>query len=122
MFEKEEVLPQEEVEEVIAEEIVEEVEEELSQDTETIKTSLAVIDERVVLGRDFKVYGTVEEPLFLAKDIAEWIEYDSNSISKMLNTVDGSEKVRKNNFLVENRTGGNGVWFLTEELRKTWII
>ncbi|MBF7025946.1 phage antirepressor [Staphylococcus kloosii] len=38
-----------------------------------------VIEQREVLGKDFKMYGTVEEPLFLAKDVAEWIEHSNTS-------------------------------------------
>ncbi len=34
--------------------------------------------EQEVLGRGFKVYGTVEEPLFLVKDVAEWIDYGTH--------------------------------------------
>ena len=65
---------------------------------------LQIIEEREVLGQDFKVYGTFENPLFLAKDVAEWIDYsfkDSRKIhrdvSKMLSTVDEDEKIKKNN-------------------------
>ena len=31
---------------------------------------LQVINEQEVLGKQFKMYGTKEEPLFLAKDVA----------------------------------------------------
>ena len=55
-----------------------------------------IIDERAVLGKDFKVYGTTENPLFLAKDVANWIEYDSTQIKKMISKVDEEEKVRNN--------------------------
>ena len=60
---------------------------------------LQIIDERTVLGKDFKVYGTVEKPLFLARDVAEWIDYSINkygkrNVSKMISTVDESEKVK----------------------------
>jgi len=34
---------------------------------------LQLIDEREVLGKDFKIYVTPEEPMFLAKDVAELI-------------------------------------------------
>ena len=34
---------------------------------------LEVFEQREILGKDFKIYGTVENPLFLAKDVAEWI-------------------------------------------------
>ncbi len=32
---------------------------------------LQVINEQVVLGNEFKIYGTVDSPLFLAKDVAD---------------------------------------------------
>ena len=35
---------------------------------------LQVIYNQEVLGQDFKIYGTEENPLFLAKDVANWIE------------------------------------------------
>ncbi|WP_255261180.1 BRO-N domain-containing protein [Bacillus pseudomycoides] len=44
-----------------------------------------------VLGQAFKVYGTVEEPLFLAKDVAEWIEH--THMTTMLKNVDEDEKL-----------------------------
>ncbi|MGE7649191.1 hypothetical protein ACQKM1_15605 [Peribacillus frigoritolerans] len=34
---------------------------------------LTVMHEQDVLGQEFKVYGDAANPLFLAKDIAEWI-------------------------------------------------
>ncbi|PEA21243.1 hypothetical protein CON40_10775 [Bacillus cereus] len=75
--------------------------------------SLQVVHQQDVLGQPFKVYGTVEEPLFLAKDVAEWIEH--TNLTVMLKTVDDEEKVKLNNNYFENRTGGNGTMFLTEE-------
>ena len=39
---------------------------------------LQVITEQTLFGKEFRVYGTMEEPLFLAKDIAELIEYSDN--------------------------------------------
>lgn len=32
---------------------------------------LSVVTSQTVLNREFRVYGTVDEPLFLAKDVAE---------------------------------------------------
>lgn len=46
-----------------------------------------------VLGVDFRVYGSVEAPLFLAKDVANWIDYDTNKVGQMLKNVDEDEKV-----------------------------
>ncbi|MBO1579371.1 hypothetical protein J4P91_06850 [Bacillus sp. XF8] len=44
-----------------------------------------------VLGQTFKVYGTIEEPLFLAKDVAEWIEH--TNLTMMMKVVDEDEKI-----------------------------
>lgn len=73
---------------------------------------LMVIDERVVFEKKFRVYGDFENPLFLARDVAEWIEYDLSSINKMLNSVDEDEKVRKN---VPTLGGIQEMWFVTED-------
>ena len=35
---------------------------------------LSIIEQRQVLGKHFCIYGTLENPLFLAKDVAEWRE------------------------------------------------
>lgn len=40
------------------------------------------------------MYGTLEEPLFLAKDVAEWIEHSNTS--SMLNSIDEDEKLTLN--------------------------
>ena len=72
---------------------------------------LKVLNEQEVLGKQFRVYGTAEEPLFLAKDVAEWIEYDTSSVNKMITNVDDDEKVRKN---VPTLGGTQESWCLTE--------
>lgn len=70
---------------------------------------LTIINEQEVLGKHFTVYGTANEPLFLAKDVAEWIEHSKPSI--MIDTVDEDEKLRETIFTSgQNRE----VWFLTE--------
>jgi anti-repressor protein len=60
--------------------------------------ALQVIEQREVLGKDFKVYGDINNPLFLARDVAEWIDYSksgngSYNVTKMLYTIDDSEKL-----------------------------
>lgn len=40
---------------------------------------LQVLDQREVLGKEFKVYGDINNPLFLVKDVAEWIEHSNAS-------------------------------------------
>ena len=59
---------------------------------------LQIIEQRELLGKDFKIYGDFENPLFLGRDVAEWIDYaktgnGSYDVSKMLNTVDENEKL-----------------------------
>lgn len=73
---------------------------------------LKVFDEREVLGKAFRIYGTPDEPLFLAKDVAEWIDYDKSSVNKLLDRVDDSEKLTGTIF----RSGqSREMWFLTED-------
>ena len=68
-----------------------------------------VIKEQEVMGKDFKVYGDFENPLFLAKDVAEWLEHSNPRV--MLDSVDDDEKVVNNVYTL----GGNqNAWFLTE--------
>lgn len=81
--------------------------------TATDDTTLTVINEQEVLGKHFRIFGTIDNPLFLAKDVAEWIEHSNQRM--MLQSIDDDEKVKVNNVYSENRTGGNGTWFLTED-------
>ncbi|MDI6531626.1 BRO-N domain-containing protein [Bacillus mycoides] len=73
-------------------------------------SNLQVIHQQEVLGQGFKVYGTVEEPLFLAKDVAEWIEHSNQRM--MLASVDEDEKQCVNNPYASS--GNQQAWFLTE--------
>ena len=59
---------------------------------------LTVVQETVILGKKIRLYGSVESPLFLASDVAEWIDYAKNpngsrQSSKMAKTVDENEKL-----------------------------
>jgi phage antirepressor YoqD-like protein len=73
-------------------------------------SELQIINRQEVLGKDFKVYGTPDEPLFLAKDVAEWIEHSDSA--KMVQSVDDNEKLLRTLFVSgQNRE----VWFLTED-------
>ena len=54
--------------------------------------TLKILDEREVLGKCFKIYGDFENPLFLAKDVAEWIEH--NKPSELTQNVDENEKLK----------------------------
>ena len=80
-----------------------------------MENELAVINEQEVLGKQFRIYGTAEEPLFLAKDVASWIEYSksgngSYNIAQMLKTIDEDEKI----FASTNNVSREQ-WFLTED-------
>lgn len=44
-----------------------------------------------LMGKTFSVYGTVEEPLFKAKDVADWIEH--SNLTVMVQSVDEDERV-----------------------------
>lgn len=71
---------------------------------------IKVINKSMLLGKEIDVYGSVDEPLFLAKDVAEWIEHTQPS--KMVETVDEDEKLIGTIFLSgQNRE----VWMLTED-------
>lgn len=75
---------------------------------------MEIIEQREVLGKQFRIYGDFENPLFLAKDVAIWIDYDVSSVNKMLNNVDEDEKTTRK--IIPN--GSNyqtEAWFLTED-------
>lgn len=74
--------------------------------------TLKVIEERQVLGKNFRIYGTIETPLFLAKDVAEWIDYSKSNVSKLVDVVDENEKVRN---IITTPGGNQESWFLTED-------
>lgn len=72
---------------------------------------LQVFEQRNVLGQELKIYGTQEEPLFLAKDVAEWIEHANTTLmlknvdddeQKLDYALDSSGQRRKSAFLTEN--------------------
>ena len=71
---------------------------------------LTVINEQEVLGKQFRIYGTIEQPLFLAKDVAEWIEH--SNITHMMNVIDEDEKLT---YTICNAGQGREMWFLTED-------
>ena len=66
-------------------------------------------NEVTLMGKTFNVYGTVEEPLFRAKDVADWIEH--SDVSVMLRSVDEDEKEAN---IVRTLGGNQEAWFLTE--------
>lgn len=77
-------------------------------------TTLTVINEQEVLGKHFRIFGTINNPLFLAKDVAEWIGYDKSSVNKMLNNVDEEEKTTRK-IIPSGSNYQTEAWFLTED-------
>ena len=71
---------------------------------------ITLISKSTFLGKEIDVYGNAENPLFLAKDVAEWIEHTQPS--KMVDAIDEDEKLIGTLFLSgQNREA----WFLTED-------
>ena len=75
-----------------------------------MKKDLEIINEQQVMGKYFRMYGSIENPLFLAKDVSEWIEH--SDISRMMSLVDEEEKLKRTLYVSgQNRE----MWLLTED-------
>lgn len=82
--------------------------------TITLIQGSGYITEQSFLDKRIRVFGTPEDPLFLARDVAEWIDYNVSSVNKMLANVDEDEKTTRK--IIPN--GSNyktEAWFLTED-------
>lgn len=75
-----------------------------------MENKIEVINKSMLLGKEIDVYGTIDEPLFLAKDVAEWIGH--SDVSMMVKNVEEDEKVTNN---VCTLGGSQNAWFLTED-------
>ena len=71
---------------------------------------IALLKKCDFLGKTLSVYGTTVEPLFLAKEVAEWLEHSDTH--KLVANVDDDEKVRN---IVPTLGGKQNCWFLTEQ-------
>ena len=76
------------------------------------RKELQIIDERELLGKHFVMYGTKEEPLFKAKDVAEWIGYSTANVDKMIANVDDDEK---QTLFIGTHKNSMSAWYLTED-------
>lgn len=70
---------------------------------------LQAIKNEMILGKEFCIYGDKDNPLFLAKDVAEMIEH--SNVSKMLSNIDEDEKQL---IQIGTLTNSYSAWFLTE--------
>lgn len=82
-----------------------------------LKHPIPVLKQTVLLGHQFTVYGTPENPLFLAKEVAECIDYAKRSngsynTTMMLQSVEEDEKVAK---IVDTLGGKQEMQLLTED-------
>ena len=71
---------------------------------------ITVVHKQQLLNNTFTIYGTKEEPLFLAKDVATWIGHTDPS--KMARSVDEDEKVKN---IVPTPGGPQEMQLLTED-------
>lgn len=72
--------------------------------------TITVLNKSELLGRQFTIYGTAEQPLFLAKDVAEMVSV--NNHRDLLSRVDDDEKVVG---LTDTLGGSQQTTFLTED-------
>lgn len=70
---------------------------------------ISVLKQTELCGQQFVVYGSTQEPLFLAKDVASIIEH--SDVSTMMRTVDEDEKLIQT-ILVSGQN--REVWMVTE--------
>lgn len=80
---------------------------------------IKIIHEQDIFGKRFHIYGSFENPLFKASDVAQMIDYSRDgkgnyNVSVMISTVDEDEKQKIFTNLNNNEVGSN-TWFLTED-------
>lgn len=63
-------------------------------DMKRIDKLVKIISRSTLLGREIDVYGTTEEPLFKAKDVAEWLEL--TNVTDMVSRIDEEELTKFN--------------------------
>lgn len=74
------------------------------------QNQIQVFNQQEVFGKDLKIYGDAENPLFLAKDVAEWI--DNKQPTQMVEVVDEDEKLK---CFINTSGQSREMWFLTED-------
>ena len=75
------------------------------------ESDLENVESLVVLNQNFNMYGTIDNPLFLAVDVAELIEYSVDKVGQMLEQVDDDEKLTDTIYRAGQK---REMWFLTE--------
>lgn len=78
--------------------------------------NIQILAQKEVLGKSFTIYGDFENPLFLAKDVANWIEHSNSTM--MLESIDEDEKVviqLPTNYSLVGLQSNTKYTFLTED-------
>ena len=44
---------------------------------------MEILAKRSIMGRSFKIYGDIENPLFLARDVANWIGHTNARVMQI---------------------------------------
>ena len=64
-------------------------------DNKKVTEVIKVIAEKEICGKQFRVWGTFDNPLFLAKDVAEWLGYEGKHAGRdMCRILNKDEKVK----------------------------
>lgn len=71
---------------------------------------ISIINKSTLLGREIDVYGSAENPLFKAKDVAGWL--DIHNVSDMIKNIDPEEKVLDSIYTLG---GAQEAWLVTED-------
>lgn len=69
-----------------------------------------IISKSILLDKEIDVWGSAENPLFRASDVAEWIGH--SNIASMVEMVDNDEKGLRN---IYTPGGSQSVWMFTED-------
>lgn len=102
------------------------------KEKEREEAAVQLVDTTEILGRRIDFYRSIEDPLFLARDVADWIDYTrlpngSRHVVQMLKAIDTDEKFKTkilsiNNVDIQNfgQIDSDGktrvpFWFLTED-------
>jgi prophage antirepressor-like protein len=83
---------------------------------EKIFEQMEVLKELLVCGKELCVFGTKDNPLFLAVEVARMIDYSNGNTDQMINCLDDDEKKLMVPYNLRDQRGGNKkpVWFITE--------
>ena len=101
---------------------------EITNNIFNVPAKLEPVETATILGKEFVIYGTIQNPWFKAKDVAEWIEYDASNINKLISSVDedekgqkivltrgGNQELREYNYKNYSETGSKEWFVLTKE-------